>query len=179
MSRKWEPVFRKGHAPTIWPERIPIGTRSGALRRRLDVADCRAKLALQLRNRHAQKTWEVHHGPDRRDRTFFADMSAARVPPAAVSIVKTGFTDCVAVMIAGWREPVVGVVAALTGAPLPEHPFAPACLRMAAADRAMLYAHRRARARFRRHRALRPSQRRAGARDPGARHKKAVPTARP
>jgi aconitate decarboxylase len=71
---------------------------------------------------------------------FVAEMSPARVPPAAVSIVKTGFTDCVAVMIAGWREPVAGVVAGLAGGALPEHPFAPACLRMPASDRAMLYA---------------------------------------
>src|SRR5262245_51930206 len=101
---------------------------------------------------------------------FVADMSPSRVSPAAlaseasgqrgrsisaraghspeqgssardgVSIVKTGFTDCVAVMIAGWREPVVAVVAELTGGALPEHPFAPGCLRLAASDRAMLYA---------------------------------------
>jgi aconitate decarboxylase len=70
---------------------------------------------------------------------FLADMSAARVPPGAVPIVKTGFTDCVAVMIAGWREPVVGVVAGLTGASLPEQPFAPACLRLPAPDRALIY----------------------------------------
>jgi aconitate decarboxylase len=71
---------------------------------------------------------------------FVADMSPARVPPAAVSIVKTGFTDCVAVMIAGWREPVACVVATLAGGTLPEHPFASACLRLAATDRALLYA---------------------------------------
>lgn len=71
---------------------------------------------------------------------FVADISPARVPPPAVSIVKTGFTDCVAVMIAGWREPVAGVVAELAGCALPAHPFAPACLRIPASDRAMLYA---------------------------------------
>jgi 2-methylcitrate dehydratase PrpD len=71
---------------------------------------------------------------------FLSDMSPARVPEGAVSIVKTGFTDCVGVMIAGWREPVVRVVADLIGAPLPEHPFAPVCLRMTATDRALLYA---------------------------------------
>jgi 2-methylcitrate dehydratase PrpD len=70
---------------------------------------------------------------------FLADMSFARVPPAAVPIVTTGFTDCVAVMIAGWREPVVPIVAGLAGAAVPEHPFAPACLRMAASDRALIY----------------------------------------
>src|SRR5262245_8858639 len=70
---------------------------------------------------------------------FLADMSYARVPPEAVPIVKTGFTDCIAVMIAGWREPVVPIVAGLTGAAVPEHPFAPACLRMAASDRALIY----------------------------------------
>jgi aconitate decarboxylase len=70
---------------------------------------------------------------------FLADMSAARVPPGAVPIVKTGFTDCVAVMIAGWREPVTGVVTSLTGAALPEHPFAPACLRLPAPERALVY----------------------------------------
>jgi aconitate decarboxylase len=68
---------------------------------------------------------------------FLASMPV--VPDAAVSVVETGFTDCVAVMIAGWREPAVGVVASLTGAPLPEHPFDPACLRLPAPDRALIY----------------------------------------
>jgi aconitate decarboxylase len=67
---------------------------------------------------------------------FLADMSFARVPPAAVAIVKTGFTDCVAVMIAGWREPVVRIVAGLVDGPLPEQPFPAA--RMAAPERALI-----------------------------------------
>jgi len=71
---------------------------------------------------------------------FLSDVSPARVPEGAASIVKTGFTDCVGVMIAGWREPVVRVVADLIGIALPEHPFAPVCLRMTATDRALLYA---------------------------------------
>src|SRR5262249_35176366 len=70
---------------------------------------------------------------------FLAEMSFARVPPAAWPISKTGFTDCVAVMLAGWREPVVPIVASLTGAALPEGPFAPGCLRLAAPDRALIY----------------------------------------
>jgi aconitate decarboxylase len=70
---------------------------------------------------------------------FLADISSARVPPAVVPIVETGFTDCVAVMLAGWREPVVRVTSSLTGAPLPEHPFASACLRLSAPDRALVY----------------------------------------
>jgi aconitate decarboxylase len=71
---------------------------------------------------------------------FLAEMSPARVPEGAVSIVKTGFTDCIGVMIAGWREPVVRVVADFIGSPLPEHPFAAPCLQMSASDRALLYA---------------------------------------
>ena len=70
---------------------------------------------------------------------FLADMSTARVPPAAVPIVETGFTDCVAVMMAGWREPVVRVVASLAGTPLPEHPFEPAGMRLSAPDCALVY----------------------------------------
>ncbi|HEY1361293.1 MAG TPA: MmgE/PrpD family protein [Xanthobacteraceae bacterium] len=70
---------------------------------------------------------------------FLAGGSPLRVPPAAAAIVKTGFTDCVGVMLAGWREPVVGIVAAGNGAAAPEHPFAASCLRMPAADRALLY----------------------------------------
>jgi 2-methylcitrate dehydratase PrpD len=71
---------------------------------------------------------------------FISDMSPERLPEGAVPIVRTGFTDCVGVMIAGWREPVVGVVADFVGSPLPEHPFAPGCLRLPATDRALLYA---------------------------------------
>jgi 2-methylcitrate dehydratase PrpD len=71
---------------------------------------------------------------------FVADMSPAHLPEGAASIVKTGFTDCVGVMIAGWREPVAGVVADFVGVSRPEHPFAAAALRMPAADRALLYA---------------------------------------
>src|SRR4029453_14016587 len=67
---------------------------------------------------------------------FVADMSPARVPPAAVAIVKTGFTDCVAVMIAGWREPVVRTAAGLGDGPPPEQPFPAA--RMAAPERALI-----------------------------------------
>jgi 2-methylcitrate dehydratase PrpD len=61
------------------------------------------------------------------------------LPPPAAAVVATGFTDCVGVMIAGWREPVAGVVAALLGHPLPEHPFASSCLRLPAPERALLY----------------------------------------
>jgi 2-methylcitrate dehydratase PrpD len=69
---------------------------------------------------------------------FLADMSASRVPAGAISIVETGFTDCVAVLIAGWREPVTHVVAGFLDGPLPKHPFAPG--RMTAPDRALLCA---------------------------------------
>ena len=98
---------------------------------------------------------------------FLADMRSASVPPAVVPIVETGFTDCVAVMLAGWREPVVRVTSSLTGAPLPEHPFASACLRLfCARSRAGLW-HRGTCARLRRHRAVRSSECSAGADDPG------------
>jgi aconitate decarboxylase len=70
---------------------------------------------------------------------FLAGLSAARVPADAVSIVETGFTDCIAVMIAGWREPVVRVVATQTGGAWPAHPFAPPLLRLPASDRALIY----------------------------------------
>jgi aconitate decarboxylase len=69
---------------------------------------------------------------------FLAEMSASRVPTPASAIVKIGFTDCVAVLIAGWREPVTGVVAGLIGVPPPEHPFA--SVRISAPDRALLWA---------------------------------------
>ncbi len=56
---------------------------------------------------------------------FLADMSAARVPAAAVPIVETGFTDCVAVHDRGLaRAGGAASSPALAGAPLPEHPFA-------------------------------------------------------
>src|SRR5262249_2353171 len=52
---------------------------------------------------------------------------------------KTGFTDCIAVMLAGWREPVVEIVAGLLGDARPEGPFTAGCLRLAAPGRALLY----------------------------------------
>ncbi len=71
---------------------------------------------------------------------FLEGFSAARMPAGAVPIVETGFTDCIAVMVAGWREPVVRVVAAQTGDDaLPEHPFAPRLLRLRAPDRALIF----------------------------------------
>src|SRR6202008_1999066 len=71
---------------------------------------------------------------------FLSDMSPERVPEGAAPIVRTGSPDCGGVIIAGWREPGVRTVADFIGSPLPEPPFAPACLRMPATDRALLYA---------------------------------------
>ena len=46
---------------------------------------------------------------------FLADMGQRPVPPEALAPVRAGFTDCVAVMIAGRNEPVSRIVAASVG----------------------------------------------------------------
>jgi len=48
--------------------------------------------------------------------TFLADMRQRPLPPEALGPVRTGFTDCIAVMIAGRDEPVSRKVAASVGA---------------------------------------------------------------
>jgi 2-methylcitrate dehydratase PrpD len=47
---------------------------------------------------------------------FLADMGQRPLPPEALQPVRAGFTDCVAVMIAGRNEPVSRIVAASVGA---------------------------------------------------------------
>ena len=140
-----------------------------ALRRRLDVADCRAKPALQLRNRHAQKkSWEVNHGPDRRDRTFCRRHVSCAGTASCCFNRQNGLHR----LRRGHDRGLARAGGGRGGRACRQCPAG-------ASVRARLPAHagerprdalrgRRARARFRRHRALRPSQRRAGARDPGA-----------
>ncbi len=41
---------------------------------------------------------------------FVSELTLSAVPPGAQSVAKTGFTDCFAVMIAGAREPIVGLI---------------------------------------------------------------------
>jgi 2-methylcitrate dehydratase PrpD len=48
--------------------------------------------------------------------TFLADMRQRTVPPETLAPVRTGFTDCVAVMIAGRDEPVSRMIAKSVGA---------------------------------------------------------------
>ncbi|MPZ58172.1 MAG: MmgE/PrpD family protein [Rhizobiales bacterium] len=48
--------------------------------------------------------------------TFLADMQRCALPPEALAPVRAGFTDCVAVMVAGRDEPVSRIVAASVGA---------------------------------------------------------------
>jgi 2-methylcitrate dehydratase PrpD len=48
--------------------------------------------------------------------TFLADMRQRPLPPETLAPVRAGFTDCVAVMIAGRNEPVSRIVAASVGA---------------------------------------------------------------
>jgi len=47
---------------------------------------------------------------------FLADMRRCDLPPEALKPVRSGFTDCVAVMIAGREEPVSRIVASSVGA---------------------------------------------------------------
>ena len=70
---------------------------------------------------------------------FLADMRSASVPPAVVPIVETGFTDCVAVMLAGWREPVVRVTSSPPARRCPStRSRRPVCA-CSAPDRALVY----------------------------------------
>ena len=52
----------------------------------------------------------MNEGLTQRIVDFICDMRFEDIPGAAVDIVRTGFTDCVAVMIAGASEPVTGIV---------------------------------------------------------------------
>src|SRR5271157_5114097 len=45
---------------------------------------------------------------------FLANVDFDRVPPEAVATAKLGFTDCIAVMIAGWDEPACKIIRSVT-----------------------------------------------------------------
>ena len=48
--------------------------------------------------------------------TFVSSIGSAAIPPDAMPVVRSGFTDCVAVMVAGRREEVARIVARQSGA---------------------------------------------------------------
>lgn len=52
--------------------------------------------------------------------TFVSTIGQSHVPPETMPVVRSGFTDCIAVMVAGRREPVVRIVADSVGANLPD-----------------------------------------------------------
>ncbi len=49
---------------------------------------------------------------------FVSNLARTAPPPETLPVVRSGFTDCIAVMVAGRREPVVGIVAQSVGATL-------------------------------------------------------------
>lgn len=50
--------------------------------------------------------------------TFVSGIAQNAIPPEAMPVVRAGFTDCVAVMVAGRKEPVARIVAQSVGAKL-------------------------------------------------------------
>lgn len=71
---------------------------------------------------------------------FVAAFDSAQAPPEAVHAARTGFVDCVAVMLAGAQEPAVGIVSQLA-TPVPgsnEAPVAVNGLPYGAADAALI-----------------------------------------
>lgn len=50
--------------------------------------------------------------------TFVSTIGQSSVPPEVMPVVRSGFTDCIAVMVAGRREPVVRIVADSVGVKL-------------------------------------------------------------
>src|SRR5262245_34544942 len=72
---------------------------------------------------------------------FVAGVRFDRLPPDCVKTVCIGFTDCVAVMIPGWSEPVTRAVAHGLGHEIAERPNKPLLgVRAPAPDRALIYA---------------------------------------
>src|SRR5471030_2315549 len=72
---------------------------------------------------------------------FVAGVRFDRLPPECVSTVCLGFTDCVAVMVPGWSEPVSQIAVRSYGnvsVPSPNRP--PQGIRASAPDLALLYA---------------------------------------
>ncbi len=52
---------------------------------------------------------------------FLANVDFDRVPPEAVATAKLGFTDCIAVMIAGWDEPACEIIRSVTAVAERDH----------------------------------------------------------
>ena len=69
--------------------------------------------------------------------TFVSSIGSAAIPPEAMPVVRAGFTDCVAVMVAGRREEVARIVAKANGAEVRDD-----CIllnRIAAPEAALVY----------------------------------------
>src|SRR5262245_57509235 len=72
---------------------------------------------------------------------FVSALRFERLPPECIKTVCLGFTDCVAVMLPGWSEPVTRAAARGLGRDIAERPNKPMLgVRAPAPDRALIYA---------------------------------------
>ncbi len=97
---------------------------------------------------------------------FCATVRCDDLPRAALVFIRTGFTDCVATLVAGRYSDEARILREVLRPPAGESDLLFGLATARAHEAALDQRHRRARARLRRCRAARPPQRRAGARDP-------------